>query len=71
MRAFVVHDAMSGRIVSIGRPSEGVSAIPITGDGQSVLETEVEESRIDDMVSGKYRVDTEQSSIVDSDATPS
>ncbi|GAA3379596.1 hypothetical protein GCM10020367_63790 [Streptomyces sannanensis] len=65
VKAFIVHDTASGRIISIGRPVGGVKAVPIAGDGKSVLETEVEESDIDDMVGGKYRVDTERNSIVD------
>jgi hypothetical protein len=66
VKAFVVHDVLSGRIVSVGRPAAGVQAVPLTGDGQTVLEVEVEESSIADMVGGKLRVDTELRSVVDS-----
>ncbi|MFC8095458.1 hypothetical protein [Streptomyces sp. NPDC057301] len=43
--------------------------IVLSGDGQSVLETEVDEESIQDLVAGKYLVDAESRKIVEN-STP-
>jgi hypothetical protein len=62
-RVFVVHDEV-GRIVSISRPSKDAKVIKLSGDGQSVFETEVEEKRIGEMVAGGHRADPAQKSVL-------
>jgi len=51
----IVHDK-NGRIVSIAQPSEYAKVIVLSGDGQSVFETEVEENSIVELVSGSHIV---------------
>jgi hypothetical protein len=51
VRVYVACDETGG-IVSIGRPSEGVAAFKLGGDGQSVFETEVDEGAIEELVGG-------------------
>ena len=63
-RVFVVHDQV-GRIVSISRPSKDAKVIILSGDGQSVFETEVEEKRIGEMVAGSHRADPEKKLVVE------
>ncbi|MBH0779427.1 hypothetical protein [Nocardia bovistercoris] len=60
-RAFVVYDEV-GRIVSIGRPSEGVAAVKLGGEGQSVLETEIDEDEVNALMNGY--VDIQRRAIV-------
>jgi hypothetical protein len=36
----------SGQIVAVGRASEKGNVVPVTGENQSVLETDIEESQI-------------------------
>jgi hypothetical protein len=62
VRVSIVHDEL-GRIVSIARPVKNV--VVLGGDGQSVFETEVEEDNIQEMASGRYRVDVERNAVVD------
>jgi hypothetical protein len=64
VRVFVVHDEV-GRIVSISRPSKDAKVIKLSGDGQSVFETEVEEKRIGEMVAGSHRADAEKKRVVE------
>ena len=58
----IVHDEV-GNIISVARPAE--NAIAITGAGQSVFETEVEEDTIEELATGSYRADAAQNSVVD------
>lgn len=37
---------MSGKIVAVGRPSDKGNAVPVTGENQFMLETDIEESQI-------------------------
>jgi hypothetical protein len=60
VRAYVVHDVASGRITSIGRISKGANVVVMAGDGEAVLETKVEESSIQELVSGGGRVAAQQ-----------
>ncbi|MFE6098869.1 hypothetical protein [Streptomyces laurentii] len=60
VRAYVVHDVATGRIISVGRVSKGANAVAMAGEGQAVLETKVEESSIRELVSGGGRVDAQQ-----------
>ncbi len=62
VRVTIVHDEV-GNIISVARPAE--NAIVIGGDGQSVFETEVEENTIEELVTGSYRADAAQNSVVD------
>jgi len=59
----IVHDEF-GRIVSIGRPGDGVEANVLSGAGQSVLETEVKAGSIAGMIGDGYRVDIEKKKLV-------
>jgi len=61
--ASIVHDEI-GRIIAIVRPAPGTRAIISGGDGQAVLETEVDEDSVIDLVGGGYRVDATRRSIV-------
>jgi hypothetical protein len=63
VKVSIVHDE-SGRIVSIAQPSEDAKVIVLSGDGQSVFETEVEENSIVELVSGNHMVDIQQNVIV-------
>ncbi|WP_162907620.1 hypothetical protein [Allorhizocola rhizosphaerae] len=51
VKAFVVHDE-TGRITSISRPAIDGNVTVLGGDGESVLEVEVEESSIANLVGG-------------------
>ncbi|MFF4052971.1 hypothetical protein ACFYZ5_40720 [Streptomyces chartreusis] len=64
VRVSITHD-YSGSIVSVSRPAEDANVIVLSGDGQSVLETEVDEASIPDLVAGKYLVDSESKKIVE------
>jgi len=61
VRVSILHDEV-GNIIAVGRPAE--YAKRLGGDGQSVFETEVEEDNIEELVSGRHRVDIEQNSVV-------
>lgn len=63
VKVSVVHDA-NGRIVSIARPSGRGKVVALSGDGQSVFETEVEEDDIVTLVNGSHAVDVERKSII-------
>ncbi|OPA08255.1 hypothetical protein [Bacillus cereus] len=63
VKVSIVHDK-NGRIVSIAQPSENAKVIILSGDGQSVFETEVEEKSIGKLVSGNHIVDIERNLIV-------
>ncbi|MEU3352024.1 hypothetical protein [Streptomyces sp. NPDC037389] len=65
VRASIVHD-ISGRVVSVARPANGtkVKVTVLSGPGQSVLETDIEEDDIRELINGKLRVDTEKKNIV-------
>ncbi|MGY4558790.1 hypothetical protein [Bacillus thuringiensis] len=63
VKVSIVHDN-SGRIVSVAQPSENAKVIILSGDGQSVFETEVEEKSIGKLVSGNHIVDIERNLIV-------
>jgi hypothetical protein len=63
VKASVVHDE-GGRIISVSRPSELAKVNVLSGDGQSVFETEVEEDDIVSLVDGRHAVDVERKSIV-------
>lgn len=45
---FVWHD-VTGQIVAVGRPVGGAKCVPVTGDDNSVLETELEEKSVADL----------------------
>jgi hypothetical protein len=60
---FIVHDETGG-IVSIARPSDPARATILSGPGQSVLQTEVEEDSIPELAAGGHRVDIERKSVV-------
>ncbi|MFF9029392.1 hypothetical protein [Streptomyces iakyrus] len=64
VRVSIVHDEV-GNVVSVTRPAEGASIVPLGGDGQSVLETEIDDNAIEGLASGKQRVDTVNKEIVD------
>lgn len=64
VRVSIVHDD-TGRIVSVSRPTEGANVIVQSGEGQSVLETEVDEEGIHDLVAGNHLVDAENKRIVE------
>lgn len=59
----IVHDE-SGRIISIARPSKDTKVIVLSGDGQSVFQTEVEEDSIIELAGGSHRVNLETKSVV-------
>ena len=61
--ASIVHDEI-GRIIAIVRPAPGTRAIISGGDGQTVLETEVDEDSVIDLVGGGYRVDATRRLVV-------
>jgi len=63
VKVSIVHD-INGRIVSIAQPSEDAKVIILSGDGQSVFETEVEENRIVELVSGSHVVDIARNLII-------
>jgi hypothetical protein len=63
VRVSIVHDE-TGHIISIARPSKDVKVIVLSGDGQSVFETEIEEDSIVELVGGRHKVDVEQKSVV-------
>jgi hypothetical protein len=58
----------SGQIVAVGRPSEGSNCIPLAGEDQSVLETDVEETQIDSLHL-THIVDPRQQSVVKLEST--
>ena len=62
-RVFIVHDE-TGRIISVARPASGAKVIIFGGEGQSVLETEVDDDRIADLARGRHRVDVAQRSLL-------
>lgn len=64
VKVSVVHDTATGRIISVSRPSEEANVIVLGGNGESVLETEVEEDGITELASGKHVVDVTNKSIV-------
>ncbi|MFE5909657.1 hypothetical protein ACFQ6B_11315 [Streptomyces wedmorensis] len=64
VRVSIVHDD-TGRIVSVSRPAENANVIVLSGDGQSVLETEVDEESVNDLVAGKHLVDAGNKKIVE------
>ncbi len=45
LKIHVWHSA-NGKIVAIGRPMGAVECVPLSGEDQSVLETEIEEEHI-------------------------
>lgn len=49
VRVSVVHDEL-GRIVAINRPVEGVKAISFGGDGEGVLDTEIDPDTVDELI---------------------
>jgi hypothetical protein len=57
----IVHDEV-GRIISIARPAENEQVL--SGDGQSVFDTEVEEDNIEELAAGNHMVDVERNSVV-------
>jgi hypothetical protein len=59
----IVHDE-NGRIISIARPSKDAKVVVLSGEGQSVWETEVEEDSIAELVSGNHKVDLVNKSVV-------
>lgn len=59
----IVHDE-TGRIVSIARPTDEARVVILSGQGQSVLRTEVDEDSITELVGGSHRVDVQQQSVV-------
>lgn len=63
VKVSIVHDK-SGRIISIAQPSEDAKVIVLSGDEQSVFETEVEENNIVELVSGSHIVDIERNLII-------
>jgi hypothetical protein len=63
VRVSVVHDE-TGKIMSVSRPSESANVIVLSGDGQSVLEAEVDEDDIHDLVTGKHLVDAQNKQII-------
>ncbi len=63
IRVWIVHDEV-GRIISIARPSKDAKVVVLSGGGQSVFETEVEEDSIVDLAGGSHKVDLEQKSVV-------
>lgn len=50
--------------MSVSRPSESANVIVLSGDGQSVLEAEVDEDDIHDLVTGKHLVDAQNKQII-------
>ncbi|MFC9324159.1 hypothetical protein [Kitasatospora sp. NPDC057015] len=61
VKVSIVHD-QAGRIMSVARPAEKV--VVLSGDGQSVFETEVEEDSVVELAGGSHRVDVQKNSIV-------
>lgn len=59
----IVHDEL-GHIKSIARPSEGANVMVLSGDGESVFVTEVEEEVVSELVNS-HRVDISQDSLVE------
>jgi hypothetical protein len=60
---WIVHDEV-GSIVSIARPATDANVIVLSGEGQSVLETEVEQDSIVELVAGGHRVDRLRKAVV-------
>ena len=63
VKALIVYDEL-GRIKSVGRPSEGANAFVLSGDGESVLHTEVEEEGIEELLDS-HRVDIAKNVLVE------
>lgn len=63
VRATIVYDE-TGNIVAVARPSKDVKAIITGGEGQSTMDTEIDEESAEDLVSGGYQVNAEQKSLV-------
>jgi len=51
----IVHDE-TGRIVSISRPSDDAKVIVLSGAGESVLRTQVDEQQVSELIN-THRVD--------------
>jgi hypothetical protein len=63
VRVSIVHDE-AGAIISMARPAKDAKVLVLSGEGQAVLETEVDEDSVVELVSGSHRVDVEQKSVV-------
>jgi len=59
----IVHDE-AGRIVSINRPARATNVIVLSGDGQSVFVTEVEEAHVRHLLDS-HRVDPSRKMLVE------
>jgi hypothetical protein len=59
---FIVHDEAGG-IISIARPTDPARVTILSGPGQSVLQTEVDEDSIIDLAGGGHRVNIERKSV--------
>lgn len=48
MATITIHvwHTMSGEIVAVGRPLGGAKCVPLSGENQAVMETEIEEEHI-------------------------
>jgi hypothetical protein len=58
----IVHDEV-GRIVSINRPAADAKVVVLSGDGQSVFVTEIEEEDIPGLLN-THRVDSRRKALV-------
>ena len=63
VKAFIVHDE-TGRITSVARPSSDAKVTILGREGQSVFETEVDESHVHELVSGSHAVDVAKKVVV-------
>lgn len=62
VRGFVVHDEL-GRVISIARPSRDAKVLVLSGQGQSVLETDIDADSVLELVGGIYWVNLEQQAL--------
>jgi hypothetical protein len=65
IQASIVYDQL-GKIVSISRPAQGVNLVVLSGNGHSVLVTEVDEDSINSLIDS-HRVDISRNSLVQCD----
>jgi hypothetical protein len=63
-RVLIVHDQKTGKIISISRPSKAAKVVVLSGGGQSVFETEVEEDSIVRLTDGSHKVDVTKQSLI-------